>query len=126
MESGQIRFILQIGLKSHPMHTKVPLLLDLVKGDEIRQMVEFMSVPTFVGRSIAAPPGVPTDRVDALRLAFDQTNVDAGYEALLKKYKLDVQFENGKDLQALMVKLSKTPKPMIQKVRDAIGMRKAK
>src|SRR3546814_14960230 len=50
----KIRFILQIGLKKHPEEPDVPLLLDLVKDPEMKRIVEFMSVPTQVGRSVSS------------------------------------------------------------------------
>jgi tripartite-type tricarboxylate transporter receptor subunit TctC len=122
----KLRFVLQIGLKQHPDFKHVPLLLDLVKDPELKGMVEFMSVPTAIGRSIMAPPGVPAARVAALRKAHDDTVKDPAYQADIRAKGLEARSSTGVALQALMVRLSKTPKSMVAKVRKAIGIKKAK
>src|SRR5262249_42402216 len=50
----------------------VPLFLDLVRGDPAREPIaSFMSKAVAIARPVAAPPGVPPDRVAMLRRAFD-------------------------------------------------------
>jgi hypothetical protein len=44
---------------------------DLAATDEDRQVLEFMSSGSQIGRALFAPPGVPEDRITALRTAFD-------------------------------------------------------
>jgi hypothetical protein len=44
---------------------------DLAATNEDRQVLEFMSSGSQIGRALFAPPGVPEDRITALRTAFD-------------------------------------------------------
>ena len=51
----------------------VPTMIELTGNPEHQQMLEFMMLQSATARAIFAPPGVPADRVEALRRAFDQT-----------------------------------------------------
>src|SRR5262245_27878766 len=48
----------------------VPLALDFVKNDADRRVMELYLTQKTVARPVIAPPGVPTDRIEALRQAF--------------------------------------------------------
>lgn len=117
----KIRFVVQIGAARHPDMPDVPLLSELVTDAEKKAIVEFLSVPLKVGRSIGAPPDVPADRVAALRKAFSQAMKDPALLADAKKQKLRITGESGEELQALMAKVEATPPDMIEKIRAAVG-----
>lgn len=119
----KINFVLQIGLQKNPDLPGVPMLVDLVSDPEKKAIVEFLSVPTQVGRSIGAPPAVPAERVAALRKAFSLAMKDPALLAEAQKKKLRITGESGEELQALMAKVEKTPSAMIAKIREAVGAR---
>jgi tripartite-type tricarboxylate transporter receptor subunit TctC len=121
IESGKINFVLQVSAKPHPAWPNVPRMIDLATNDEDRRMLEFMTVPTQVGRSLVAPPGVPADRVQALRRAFDTVMKDPEMLAEVKRAGVEVTGEPGEELQALMMKLAATPPALVERVRKAIG-----
>ena len=54
---------LQTGLEKAPDLPGVPRLLDLARNGDERQILELFSQPEKVGRSLAAPPGLPAERV---------------------------------------------------------------
>ena len=123
IKAGELTFALQVAPRKHPEWPDVPLLLDLAKTSEAREIVEFMTVPSSVGRSLLLPPGVPVERVQAIRRAFDATMKDPRMLARAKNLGILTTGESGEELQALMVKLAATPLPLIKKVRAAIGMK---
>ena len=123
IDSGQIKFLVQIAPKRNPLWPDVPMLSDFAKTDEARKIVEFMAAPSLVGTSLAAPPDVPADRVAALRKAFDETLKDPQLLAEVKKRKVYVTGEPGTELQEAMVKLAATPQGLVDKVRNAIGIK---
>jgi hypothetical protein len=51
----------------------VPLLLDLAKTDEERQIFDFISKAVVIARPFIPNGGVPPERVEMLRRAFDAT-----------------------------------------------------
>src|SRR5436305_3373657 len=69
---GRVRFLAQEDLKGHPEVNRmgVPLTIELAKTDEDRQVMELIYSQNAFGRPYVLPPGVPAERVAALRQAF--------------------------------------------------------
>jgi tripartite-type tricarboxylate transporter receptor subunit TctC len=66
----------------------VPTVFEFAATEEQRQILEFQASSLETGRPILAPPGVPPDRVNALRRAFDATMKDAAFLADAKQRRL--------------------------------------
>jgi tripartite-type tricarboxylate transporter receptor subunit TctC len=73
-----------------------------------------------MGRPFAAPPGVPADRAEALRRAFDATLKDPAFLVEADKLKLEVNPVNGEDVARLVAELYATPKDIVEEARVAI------
>ena len=74
-----------------------------------------------MGRPFSAPPGVPADRVAALRKAFMDTLADPEFRATAEKAKLEINPVSGEELQALVEKLLKTPADVVAATRKHLG-----
>ena len=81
---------MQLALEKHPDLPNVPLIIDLAKTDEQRQILKLIFARQVLGRPFLAPPGVPEDRVDALRKAFMDTMKDKEFLAEAEKAKLEI------------------------------------
>src|SRR5262245_44954025 len=66
-----LNVIVQMGLTQLPELPDVPSALDLVADVESKQVLKLILIRQEAGRPFAAPPGVPADRLAALRRAFD-------------------------------------------------------
>src|SRR5947209_9856862 len=66
----KIKVLVQLALENHPELSDVPLVTDLAKTDEQRQILKLIFARQVMGRPFLAPPGVPEDRLAALRKAF--------------------------------------------------------
>ena len=75
----KLRVIVQIALEKHPELPDVPLAQDLSTDPQSRDLFKLAAAPLAIGRPTLAPPGVPAERVAALRTAFAATMKDAGY-----------------------------------------------
>jgi tripartite-type tricarboxylate transporter receptor subunit TctC len=73
-----------------------------------------------LGRPFLAPPGVPADRVAALRKAFDEMVKDKAVIADFEKQKQELTPVSGTEIQTLMDRLYKTPKDIIAKADKAM------
>jgi tripartite-type tricarboxylate transporter receptor subunit TctC len=73
-----------------------------------------------MGRPFAAPPGVPADRAQALRRAFDATLKDPAFLAEAEKLKLDVNPVTGEEVDRLIAELYASPKDIVEEARAAI------
>ena len=81
----KINLILQNGLKKVPELTDVPLTMDLIKNETDRRVAELYFGLKQVARPILAGPGVPVDRLAALRTAFLALKEDPGFKADAEK-----------------------------------------
>jgi tripartite-type tricarboxylate transporter receptor subunit TctC len=81
----KINLILQNGLRKIPELTHVPLTMDLIKNETDRRVAELYFGLKQVARPILAGPGVPVDRLAALRTAFLALKEDPGFKADAEK-----------------------------------------
>ena len=68
-----------------PDYPDAPLLIDFVKAPLDRQAIELVSGNGVIGRAWLAPPGVPANRLAALRAAFEKSMSDPAVIAQAKK-----------------------------------------
>lgn len=121
LKEGKIRILLQTGLKKIPGYEHVPLMLDLARNDEERQIIRLMSSRSAIGRPIVAPPNVPSDRIAALRKAFVATMNDPAFKADMKKRKMLNHWRSGEEVTKVVADMLATPKPLLEKTKKALG-----
>lgn len=85
----KLKFLLQYGPHPIPGLDDVPYALDLIADPFKREMMEVASAPLGLGRPIAAPPGVPRNRVEALRKGLVETFDDPDYRSECAKLRLN-------------------------------------
>jgi tripartite-type tricarboxylate transporter receptor subunit TctC len=85
LSEKKITLILENGLRKVPELSDIPLTLDFVKNETDRQVAELYFGLKQVARPILAGPGVPADRLAALRTAFLALADDPGYKADAEK-----------------------------------------
>jgi tripartite-type tricarboxylate transporter receptor subunit TctC len=112
--------IVQVGLSKDNDLPNVPLMRDLAKTPEQQAILDFMSEAVAVGRPIATTPGVPAERVAALRAAFDKTLVDPEFLKEAENQRADLDPQTGAELEALVRKLIGAPADLKAKVKAAI------
>jgi tripartite-type tricarboxylate transporter receptor subunit TctC len=107
------------GLAVPPDAPKVPLLVDLAKNDDDRKLLELIANPSAVGRTFTLPPGVPADRLAALRKAFDAMMKDEKFLADAKARNMDVNHLSGQEMTKIVERVLATPAPVVDR---ALGM----
>jgi tripartite-type tricarboxylate transporter receptor subunit TctC len=122
IEAGKLRFAVQISPQRHPNFPDVPQLADLATNDDDRRIVEFMTTPNAIGRSLAAPPDVPAERVQALRRAFDAVMKDPDMLAEVKRLDVEVTGESAAELAAVIARVAATPPALVARVRKVVGI----
>ena len=80
----------------------VPILLEFSSNDVEKAYLKVLSVAAEIGRSLATPPGVPADRLDALRSAFNAMIVDAQFRADAERLRLSLEPLTGDELQQMV------------------------
>jgi len=122
LDSGLARLIAQLASKGHREldHMGVPLAIDFAKTDEDRKVMDLIFSQLLYGRPYLLPPGVPADRVAALRKAFVDTFRDPEIVAEAGKMKLDVDALSGEEVQAEVAKAYAMPPHIIERARQAL------
>ena len=98
----------------------MPNALDLAKTDAEQAALRLVMARLDIGRPFFLPPGVPAERVAALRKAFDETMKDPAYLDEAKKLSIDVDPLTGAELGTLVEQVSKTPAGTVARVRAAL------
>jgi tripartite-type tricarboxylate transporter receptor subunit TctC len=106
--------IVQMGLTKLLELPDVPSALDLVRDPEKRQVLELILIRQEAGRAFAAPPGVPADRLAALRRAFAATLDDPQFRAEAEKAQLEIEPLTGAEIEKLLATAYGAPKSIVQ------------
>ena len=113
--SKKIVVLVQMSLSKHPDLPDVPLIMDLAKTDEERQIFKLIFARQVMGRPYLAPPGLPADRVAALRQAFTATMTDKAFVADADAGKFEINPVSGETLEALVNEVYRTPPEVTKK-----------
>jgi len=117
----KISILLQYALNKHPELTEIPTVIELAKTDEQRQILRAVMAASEIGTAYFTSPGVPADRVAALRRAFDATMKDPEFLAETQRMKLGINPITGEELQKQVAEVAGLSPEMVTKVRAAWG-----
>jgi tripartite-type tricarboxylate transporter receptor subunit TctC len=120
-----INMLVQLGMEKDPALPEVPLLRTLGKTPEDRAILDFFSAAVAVGRPIATTPGVPPDRVAALRQAFDATLTDPEFLKDAEREKAEIRGMSGRELAKLISDLIEAPDAIRAKAKSAMDPKSA-
>jgi tripartite-type tricarboxylate transporter receptor subunit TctC len=114
LEKGQMRVLFNMEPDRVPW-LDAPTIFDVVETEEQRQVLTFFASNTRLGRPLMAPPDVPSDRVDALRRAFDATMKDAAFLKEAQTIGFEVTPQTGEQTAALVVQALATPAAIVER-----------
>jgi tripartite-type tricarboxylate transporter receptor subunit TctC len=113
VETGQMRIL--FNMEPDPVSwLGAPTIFDTVKTDEQREVLIFFAGNTQLGRPVMAPPGVPPERVETLRRAFDATMRDPTFLKEAEGMGFEVAPQTGEAITALVMKALATPKAIVK------------
>jgi tripartite-type tricarboxylate transporter receptor subunit TctC len=115
-----INIIIQTGVKKDPAMPDVPLLRDLGKTVQDKAILDFISNSVAIGWPIATNPGVPPQRVAALRRAFDETMRDPEFLADAARQKTDISPTPGVEAQQMIAAVIGAPADIKDKAKRAM------
>lgn len=120
------RMFAQEDTRGHPELSAagVPLMISLARNETERQTLEVFYAQSAFSRPFILPPGVPADRLAALRTAFIETMKDPVLLAEAAKMNVDVNPSTGEEVQALVAKMYASPPEIIARVKQALGREK--
>ena len=95
----------------------VPSALEFARTPLEKRVLEAILNATEVGAAFFTTPGVPAERVTALRRAFDATMQDPEFKADVEKMRVSFEPMKGEDLQKLVAQVSDLPADITEEVR---------
>jgi len=120
IESGNAKAFVQMGMKRMSRFSDVPTAMDLVASPEHKQMFEIAFTDQVMGRPFVVAPGVPADRVAALRAAFDATMKDETFLAEAKQQKMEIDPVSGAEINALLERVYNAPPSVVTRIRELV------
>jgi tripartite-type tricarboxylate transporter receptor subunit TctC len=121
----KVVMLVQTGAEKEAEYPDVPLMHELARTDEERQILALISSPAALGRPFFLPPDVPADRVAALRAAFAATMKDPDYIAEGNRVRLDMNPLGAERVTQLVHATVNAPAHIVTKARAALGTDKA-
>jgi tripartite-type tricarboxylate transporter receptor subunit TctC len=115
----KIDMLMQVGSKRDPDFKDVPLMTDLATNPDDKRILAIYSGDVALGRSFITTPGVPADRLAALRKAFDEMILDPEFLADAKKINMEVKPLGHVELTAAALEILSTPPELIEKAKQA-------
>ena len=111
---------MQFGVERISELSDVPTLYELVQDPDDKKMLRFFFLKFEMHRPIYAPPGVPKERLEALRTAFDKTVKDPEFLALADKMGLWIRPLDGAGVAKLVDEIMTTPQPIVDRLRRTL------
>lgn len=120
LQAHKLAVLVQFAVEKHPELGEVPAILDKADSAMQREALNLLFAPQLAGRPYAAPPGVPAERLEILRAAFDATLQDPGMLALAGRARLDIEPVSGRAIEHFVGEISRSSPAAIAAAQAAI------
>ena len=120
VEQDKLNWLTVFANKPDPNLPGVPITSEFLRTDEDRQIFDVLISQLEMGRPYVAPPGVPADRVEALRTSFMETMKDPQYLAEAATAHQVVTPVDHTDMERLVAQTYAMPDRIIRKTAELI------
>ena len=104
LRDRKVSVLVQYAQERHPTLPDVPTMVELGKTDDDRQLLKLFGSAAEIGRALTAPPGLPPERLAALREAFVAMVADPAFRAEIAKRKMEYGPMSGEALHRLVTR----------------------
>jgi tripartite-type tricarboxylate transporter receptor subunit TctC len=113
LTAGKIVPVMQLGYERHPDFKGVTFIYDVILDQKMKDALDLLTIRLNIGRAFAAPPGIPGDRLQALRHAFWKAMNDPALRAEADKALIEISPSEGENVQSAITRLISTPKDVV-------------
>jgi tripartite-type tricarboxylate transporter receptor subunit TctC len=113
-ESKELDVVLQLASQKLEELADVPLVTDVTNDPDQKTALKLIMSRQTMARPYVAPPGIPADRLAALRSAFEATTKDPAFLADAKRQDLEVRPVTGAEAQVLIKEIYATPPALVK------------
>ena len=115
IENDLINWLIVLNTEPVAAIPHAPPASRFAKTDEDRQVIELLVARNLMGRPYVAAPGVPPDRLKALRESFMATMKDPDYLAETKKLKMAVDPADHVAMEKMVAGVYKIPQSTVER-----------
>jgi len=123
LPKGQVRVLVQHAVNRHSELPDVPTSVELTTNPDDRAVMRVIMGANEIGKSYFTMPGVPPERVAALRRAFDAMIRDPAFVDAVKKIRGEVGALTGEQVQAMIGELDTLPQSLFDRVKTVYNER---
>ncbi|HEY7301198.1 MAG TPA: hypothetical protein VH684_25190 [Xanthobacteraceae bacterium] len=116
-----VSVLVQLGVKKAPdIPADVPLGLDLARTPEDRQVLEVLCAPSATGYPSFMGPGVPKERVAAIRAAYAMALKDPEFVDMVQRSGLDLDPIGAEELTEIVRSIYALPQAAVARARELL------
>jgi tripartite-type tricarboxylate transporter receptor subunit TctC len=120
LKDGRLKLFIQMGSRRSDEFGKVPSVFDYAKTPEDHAILQFHFGQLLLGRPLAGPPGIPTERLAALRGALLAVAKDPEFLADAQRAGLDIDPASAEEAMSMLARIAAYPPELLAKARGAI------
>jgi tripartite-type tricarboxylate transporter receptor subunit TctC len=120
VDTKKINVLIQAVLERSKLLPDTPTLVEMGRTADEKAALAFYTSSAAVSRSLLGTPGIPADRLKALREAFQATLRDPDFLAEIKKSRSEFDPAPGEYLEDLAKKIAATPREIVQRTAAAL------
>jgi hypothetical protein len=121
LRDGKIILMMQAALQKDPELPDLPSALDFVKNEADRKVMELYLTQKTVARPVIAPPGIPSERLAALRAGFIVLAKDKEFIADAQNTRLEVAPILGEAVDKVISLITSASPETTERLGKAIG-----
>jgi hypothetical protein len=119
-QSKAVTVALQLASQKLAELPDTPSILDVARDADQQAALKLIVSRQMMARPYVAPPGIPPERLAALRAAFDATMQDPAFLADAQRQDLEVRPVKGTEADALISEIYASPPAVVKLAIDAM------
>ena len=104
-------------VKRPPELAHVPLMTDFGRNDTEKTFLKIYAIGAAIGRSLAAPPGVPQKTINVWRIALTKMLEDGNFKAAIQKSNIRIEPLDGASMAEAVADVVALPSDTVAKAR---------
>ena len=116
-----IEIPVQIAMKRSDMFPDIPAIGELTKDERTRQILGLVLAQDRMDRPYFLPPGVPAERIAALRQAFADAFKDPAFQDEAKRVRIEIDYVSGEEVAGIITESYALPPDVVKAANDALN-----
>jgi tripartite-type tricarboxylate transporter receptor subunit TctC len=121
IKEGKYKILAQTGLERSPDLQDVPLIQEAIGDEKVDAVFRLLAGGDSIGRALFGAPGMPDDRIAALRTAFDKMVKDPAFIADAKKRQALLHPKPGAGLGKYVTAVLNTPSEVVELAKKGMS-----